>query len=81
MHHTLNILPAYYDAVKSGDKRFEIRNNDDRGFQKGDTVCLKELYPGAIADRLSGRAIDVEITYVTNYEQKDGLVVFGFVLV
>lgn len=78
MHHTLKILPAYYEAVKSGDKRFEIINNNDRGFQKGDTACLKELDD---ISRLSGRAVDIQITYVTNYEQKDDFVVFGFVLI
>ena len=78
MQHTLKTLPAYYEAVAAGDKNFEIRNNHDRGFQKGDTVLLKEFFP----DRrpmgvYSDRKIVALITYVTNYEQKPGFVVFG----
>lgn len=38
MNHELKILPCYFDAVLSGRKTFEIRDNCDRGFQAGDTV-------------------------------------------
>ena len=38
--HELKIAPAYYDAIKRGDKTFEVRR-DDRGFQKGDVLKLK----------------------------------------
>ncbi len=77
MKHELKILPAYYKAVERGVKNFEIRNNNDRGFQKGDLVILKEISP--ISPSLyTGREEMVEITYVTNYMQKEGYVVFGF---
>lgn len=76
MKHELKILPAYYEAVLSGDKTFEIRFNDDRGFQKGDSVLLLEISP---PDGLyTGRELLIKITYVTNYAQKDGYVVFAF---
>ena len=39
--HELKILPEYYDAVRVGDKRFEIRKND-RNFKNGDVLRLKE---------------------------------------
>ena len=39
--HELKILPEYYNAVRCGDKRFEIRKND-RGFHRGDILRLKE---------------------------------------
>lgn len=77
MHHDLKTYPAYYKAVRAGDKRFEIRWNDDRAFQKGDTVTLKEYDPKKI--NYTGREIDAMITYVTSYEQQRGYVVFGFV--
>lgn len=37
--HELNTWPVYFDAVKRGEKAFEVRR-DDRGFQKGDIVRL-----------------------------------------
>ncbi len=42
--HRLKIWPSYYQAVKHGQKTFELRNND-RGFQCGDVVILKEFDP------------------------------------
>ena len=79
MTHELKILECYANAKVSGDKLFEIRNNADRGFQKGDLVKYKVV--GSFDIRYEyDHEIDnktYEITYVTNYEQKDGWVVFG----
>lgn len=44
MNHELKIWPQYYSRVKDGTKTFEVRNND-REFQFGDTVTLKEWDP------------------------------------
>lgn len=44
MIHDLKIWPQYYCRVADGSKTFEIRNND-RAFQSGDTVVLKEFDP------------------------------------
>jgi len=44
MIHELKIHPQYYCRVADGSKTFEVRNND-RGFQPGDTVILKEWDP------------------------------------
>lgn len=77
MTHELKILQCYADAKVAGDKLFEIRDNRDRGFQKGDLVKYKVV--GSYGIRYD-HEIDnktYEITYVTNYEQKDGWVVFG----
>lgn len=40
--HTLKTLPAAWDAIKSGEKRFEVRRND-RFFQRGDIVRLRKM--------------------------------------
>lgn len=40
-HHDLKILPRYYLAVSNKTKTFECRLND-RNFEEGDTVTLKE---------------------------------------
>lgn len=44
MEHELKIWPQYYKRVAEGSKTFEIRTND-RGFQQGDTVLLREFNP------------------------------------
>lgn len=41
MKHELKIWPQYYCRVADGSKTFELRKND-RGFQPGDTVRLRE---------------------------------------
>lgn len=78
MKHELKIFKCYADAKDSGDKLFEIRDNKDRGFQKGDIV--KYIPVNKYGVPLKHHPIlnkEYEITYVTNYEQKDGWVVFG----
>lgn len=42
MTHDLKIDPIPYSRVADGSKTFEIREND-RGFQPGDTVILREF--------------------------------------
>ena len=59
MKHELKILPEYFDEVVSGRKTFEVRK-DDRGFQIGDTLILKEWNRG----RYTGREVAVEVTYI-----------------
>lgn len=44
MIHELKIWPQYYCRVADGSKTFELRNND-RGFQVGDEVVLREYNP------------------------------------
>ena len=45
LEHDLKIWPQYYACVADGSKTFEVRDNDDRNFQKGDTVILREWDP------------------------------------
>ncbi|WCH27909.1 DUF3850 domain-containing protein [Aeromonas salmonicida] len=73
MHHELKILPVYFQPALDGSKPFEIRDNSDRNFQKGDTVTLNE-WDG---ERYTGRKADREISFVTDYAQQPGFVVFG----
>jgi ASC-1-like (ASCH) protein len=79
MNHVLKIDKAFFEAAACGDKTFEIRNNRDRGFQKGDTIRLNEA--SHISPALTtGRSLTGVITYVLNYEQKPDFVVFSFKL-
>jgi ASC-1-like (ASCH) protein len=61
MMHKLKTWPEYFEAVKRGDKTFEIRKND-RNFQIGDKITLIEYNPAL--DRLTGDWLIVEITYI-----------------
>ncbi|QJD55199.1 hypothetical protein Psm1vBMR14_gp48 [Pseudomonas phage MR14] len=74
-HHELKIKKCFFEAVTAGDKTFEIRRNNDRGFQKGDTVCLQEVDELGLRTH---RSFNCKITYVLNYEQKEDYVVFSF---
>ena len=80
--HELKIWPVHYRQVISGNKKFEIRDNSDRCFQKGDIVKLLEydndLYDAPPNKRYTGNWCIVKIIYVTNAYQKDNYVVFGF---
>jgi ASC-1-like (ASCH) protein len=75
MLHELNILPRYFVAITKGRKRFEIRKND-RGFQPGDWLHLKEHDPRE-GFGYSGSECVVRVTYMSDYDQKPGNVVLG----
>ena len=45
--HNLKIRKDFADAVYSGEKTFEIREND-RGFQKGDIIIFNVIKENAI---------------------------------
>jgi hypothetical protein len=47
MIHELKVWPAYFARLVDGTKTFEIRK-DDRGFQAGDELVLREWNPQAI---------------------------------
>ena len=42
--HTLAVIPPYFDALVSGTKTFEVREND-RAYQRGDVLRLREWHP------------------------------------
>ena len=57
--HFLKILPKWFEDVKSGKKKFEIRKND-RNFEIGDILVLQEYEKG----KYTGREIQKEIEYI-----------------
>lgn len=65
MHHELKIWPQYYARVAEGSKTFEVRNND-RGYQMGDTVTLKEFDPNETRKpfQYTGKELTFRIGYV-----------------
>lgn len=75
MLHKLKIDQEYFTPVIKGIKKFEIRLND-RNYSVDDIVLLQEIETES--RHYTGRELEVRIIYITDYEQKDGFVVFGF---
>lgn len=73
--HELKIYKEYFKEVLNGSKTFEIRKND-RNYRVGDRIVLNELQDDK--KTYTGRHFKGVITYVTDYAQKDGFVVFSF---
>lgn len=80
--HELKIDDHFFKKVITGEKPFEIRKND-RGFQVGDVLLLREIEPthSGTNEPYTGRKKAVEVTYMTDYAQKDGYVVMGISLI
>lgn len=72
--HCLKIKTEYANAKLRGDKPFEIRLND-RDFNVGDLVQYTCIDSPIVDEKISKKLY--YITYVTNFGQKDGYVVFG----
>lgn len=75
--HKIKLLLNLCDDVLSGDKPFEIREND-RGYQKGDRVVFQPYEPSDpfVKHPISEKVY--EITYVLNgWGLQNGYVVFG----
>lgn len=70
--HRLKIAPEYFEAVQSGAKKAEVRNND-RNFKVNDTILLQEYKNG----RYTGNILCVRITYISDYNQPAGQVVLS----
>jgi hypothetical protein len=61
MIHELKTWPEFFEAIISGDKKFEIRVND-RDFNKGDALSLREYNPET--KEYTGRQTTCLVTYV-----------------
>ena len=72
--HNLKIKAEYANAKLAGDKMFEIRLND-RDYKIGDIVKYTCIDSPIVDEKISKKMY--YITFITNYEQKDGYVVFG----
>lgn len=72
--HELKCHEEFYEAVISGHKTFEIRKND-RGFQAGDLLLLRETDNKGI--EYTGRFSEHLVTYMTTYNQNYNYVVMA----
>ena len=80
--HELKTWPAFYDSLVRGNKKFELRKND-RDFQIGDMVQLKEYDPNV--DYYTGRYIIARINYILLTAEsmglKEGYCIFCFEII
>jgi hypothetical protein len=74
--HELKTWTIYFDLVLSNKKQFEIRFND-RDFQEGDLLVLRDFNPGT--QKYTNRVIAKKVKYVLNDSIfcKEGYVVMG----
>ena len=63
--HNLKILNDFADSVVTGDKTFEIREND-RGFQKGDFIKFQAIDKSGFKNQHLINNKLYEITFVLN---------------
>lgn len=59
--HELKCWPEFYKAIESGEKTFEIRE-DDRCFRAGDILWLREWSP--VSESYSNKSCRMEVTYL-----------------
>lgn len=81
--HHLKLAEEFVEPIGSGDKNFEVREND-RGFQKGDIVVFHQAEitsfgsPGGRAEYLPWPLPPFVITYVlSGWGIQNNYVVFG----
>lgn len=73
MIHELKIKPAYFKAVQSGNKNFEVRKKD-RCYKVGDYLALNEYDIG-----YTGRTALVKVKYILNDKKfcKSGFIIMA----
>lgn len=92
VEHELKTWPDLFEAVRRGEKTFDVRKND-RGFQKGDVLILRKWDPSPIADPtgwkmdgmhpgaigyLDDEPLQMRVTYVfSGFGIEPGYVVMG----
>jgi len=60
-HHALKTIPPYFEDIHSEQKKFEIRK-DDRGFEVGDMLILKEWIWDE--ERYTGKEMLAKVKYI-----------------
>jgi len=64
--HYLKTVQPYFEALKSGIKKFEFRK-DDRGYQVGDILLLREW--SEIEHKVTGNILFFKITYILDISE------------
>lgn len=69
MRHDLKCWPEFFDAILSGAKTFDLRNND-RNFGVGDSILLHEYDPQL--QRYTDRFLERRVTYILGHRPDAG---------
>ena len=80
MIHTLKCWLDEFVAIKSGRKRFEIRREDDRHFDVGDTIVLRAWAPVIEKYDPSQVPLRIKVIHLTrgpNWGIPEGMVVMS----
>lgn len=74
--HDLKCEPTHFQESARGFKRFEVRR-DDRGFEIGDSIRLREWLPGS--ETYTGLEMVARVNYILRGHAglADGFVVLG----
>ena len=74
MEHRLKTIQPYFDDVKNGIKKFELRKND-RNYEVGDTLILEEWLDtgNVLTSYYSGQVIRKNVIYVLKNRPQFGL--------
>lgn len=76
--HELKTWPQFYQPTEEGKKRFEIRE-DDRGFEAGDLLLLREY--DTTEGKYTGREMMVKVDFLmrrwSEMGLKDGYVIMS----
>lgn len=75
--HQLKCWPDYFDPILSGEKNFDVRE-DDRDYQVGDVLVIREW--DHLLEEYTGRIAIRKVTYKLHGGQfgiKDGYCVLG----
>jgi ASC-1-like (ASCH) protein len=77
MLHALKTIQPYFNMVKEGKKRFELRKEDDRNYNEGDTVVLQEWDGEKYTGQEITFTIGVVLRNVKQFGLKDGFCAFS----
>lgn len=75
--HELKTWPPSFEQILSGRKSFELRF-DDRGFQVGDVLCLREYDP--LPRAYTVRSTMVRVTHIMTHDYAYGALLPGFAI-
>lgn len=66
IRHYLKVWPEFFNPLRTGEKRCEVRKAD-RNFNVGDRLVLREYDPEA--KKYTGRGVCVDITHILDDER------------
>lgn len=72
--HELKCWPMSFQAIKRGEKTFEVRQEDNRKFAQGDTLHLREFDPTSLfgeTGNYTGDELRVEVRWLLRADESE----------